>query len=65
VTYARRLIFGGALATVLGLAIAGTSPVVGTADAARIHSQQAAGGVVLLAGWVLLGWGVHRFGRER
>ena len=64
-TSARRLILGGALATILGLAIAGTSPVVGTTDAARIHAQQAAGGVVLLAGWAILAWGLHRFGRER
>jgi hypothetical protein len=65
VTPARRLVFVGALVTVVGLAVAATSPVVGTDDAGRIRSQQLAGGVIVLAGWAALGWGVHRFGRER
>jgi hypothetical protein len=63
-TGARRLLLAGALLTVVGLALAATSPVVGTGDLDRIHAQQSVGGVLLVAGWALLGWGVHRFGRE-
>jgi hypothetical protein len=64
VTGARRLVFAGALVSVVGLAVAATSPIVGTGDLGRIHGQQTAGGVLVVAGWALLGWGVHRFGRE-
>jgi hypothetical protein len=64
VTVARRLLLGGALATAVGLAIAATSPVVGAGDLGRIHAQQSAGGALVVAGWALLAWGVHRFGRE-
>jgi hypothetical protein len=64
VTGARRLVFAGALVTVAGLAVAATSPIVGTGDLGRIHGQQTAGGVLVVAGWALLGWGVHKFGRE-
>jgi hypothetical protein len=63
VSASRRHILAGALLTLVGLGVAATSPVVGTADAGRIHTQQSAGGVLVLAGWALLGWGVHRFGR--
>jgi hypothetical protein len=54
----------GATVTLLGCAIAATAPVVGTGDGERIHAQQGAGGFVVLVGWALLGWGIHRFGRE-
>ena len=64
-TAARRLVFFGALATVVGLTVAATSPIVGTDEAGRIRSQQLAGGVIVLAGWASLGWGVHKLGRER
>ena len=67
-TAARRMVLGGAVATVAGLAIAATSPIAPIASGAspeRIHAQQTAGGVLVVAGWALLGWGVHRFGRER
>jgi len=60
----RRLLVGGALATALGLAVAATAPVVGTASAGRVGAQQTVGGVVVLAGWGLLAWGIHRFGRS-
>jgi hypothetical protein len=62
---ARRLIGAGAFATVLGLAIAGTAPILGTGPDARIRTQQTTGGITVLLGWALLGWGIHRFGRER
>jgi hypothetical protein len=61
---ARRLIGAGAMATALGLAIAGTAPIMGTAGDTRTHTQQTAGGVTVLVGWALLAWGIHRFGRE-
>ena len=60
----RRLLAAGALATVAGITIAATAPVVGTAPGDRVQTQQTAGGVVVLAGWALLAWGIHRLGRE-
>lgn len=59
----RRLLAAGAVATALGIAIAGTAPVVGTEGADRTHGQQMAGGVVVVLGWALLAFGIHRFGR--
>ena len=61
----RRLLAGGAVATLLGVAIAGASPILGTDGASRTHTQQMVGGVVVVAGWALLAWGLHRFGRAR
>lgn len=61
----RRLLGAGAVATVLGIAVAGTAPVVGTDGASRTHGQQIVGGVVVVLGWALLAWGIHRFGRAR
>ena len=61
----RRLLLAGALVTASGLAVAATAPVVGTAPLDHIQPQQEAGGAVVLAGWALLAWGIHRFGRER
>jgi hypothetical protein len=58
-----RLILAGALTTSLGLAVAATAPMFGTAALDRIQRQQTAGGVVVLLGWVTLAWGIHRFGR--
>ena len=55
----------GALVTVSGLAVAATAPIVGTGVAERIESQQRAGGLLVVAGWALLAFGIHRFGRER
>jgi hypothetical protein len=60
----RRLILAGALATGAGLAAAGTAPIVGIGSAARIECQQTAGGVLVLLGWTLLAYGIHRFGRS-
>jgi hypothetical protein len=54
----------GAALTIAGLAVAGTAPVSGTAPATRVEAQQTAGGVAVVAGWVLLAWGTHRFGRD-
>jgi hypothetical protein len=50
--------------TVLGLAIAGTAPIASTAPNDQRSVQETVGGIVLLAGWALLAWGIHRFGRE-
>jgi hypothetical protein len=58
------LIATGAGLTVLGLAVAGMAPVVGTAPLERVHAQQSSGGAVVLLGWLILGLGIHRFGRE-
>ena len=60
---ARRLLVVGALLTAVGIAVAATAPISGTAPAGGIHGQQTAGGLVLLAGWGILAWGIHRFGR--
>jgi len=61
----RRLVAAGAVATVVGIAVAGTAPIFGTGSDDRTQTQQTAGGVVTLAGWALLAWGIHRLGRER
>ncbi|HTQ45645.1 MAG TPA: hypothetical protein VMI75_22960 [Polyangiaceae bacterium] len=58
----RLLSLGGAL-TALGIAIAATAPVLGTAGAERTRTTEFLGGIVLVAGWALLAWGIHRFGR--
>jgi hypothetical protein len=60
----KRLIVIGALVTVVGLAVAATSPIAGTAGSERTGAQQISGGVIVLAGWAVLAWGIHRFGRE-
>lgn len=61
----QRLILAGALVTASGLAVAATAPVVGRAAPERVEAQQSAGGLLVLAGWALLGLGIHRFGRQR
>ncbi len=61
----RRLLAVGAALTVVGLAVAGTAPVLGTGADDRARTQQTAGGVTVLLGWAALGWGIHRFGREK
>jgi hypothetical protein len=61
---ARHWIVLGAVATVAGLAVAGTAPVVGTAAADSVQIQQGLGGAIVLAGWVVLAWGIHRLGRS-
>ncbi|MGH7440750.1 MAG: hypothetical protein ACRENE_34090 [Polyangiaceae bacterium] len=61
----RRVVAAGAVATVLGIAVAGTAPVFGTGADGRAQTQQTMGGIVVLAGWALLAWGIHRLGRER
>jgi hypothetical protein len=60
---ARRLVALGAGAAALGLAVAGTAPVLGTAPDSRVQSQQELGGVLLLLGWLALVIGIHRLGR--
>lgn len=60
----RRLVVVGAVLTLLGSAVAAMAPVVGTVGPERVRVQQTAGGVVLILGWALLAWGIHRLGRE-
>jgi hypothetical protein len=60
----RRLVLAGAFVTATGLAVAATAPIVGVGATDRIRNQQDAGGVTVLAGWALLAWGIHRFGRD-
>jgi uncharacterized membrane protein YidH (DUF202 family) len=62
---ARRLLAFGVILTAIGVAIAATAPVLGTEGSARTRSQQTAGGVVVLVGWAVLAWAIHRFGRTR
>ena len=47
----RRLVFGGAVVTLVGAAIAATAPVIGTTATDRIHAQQTVGGLAVIAGW--------------
>ena len=54
----------GALFTTIGLAVASTTPIVGSGSDAMIHGQPLAGGVLVVFGWVLLAWGIHRMGRQ-
>jgi hypothetical protein len=59
----RRVLALGALLTVVGLALAATTQGVGaSSDGPR--AQQLGGGVIVLIGWAVLGWGVHRVGRS-
>jgi hypothetical protein len=61
----RRLLTAGAGLTALGIAVAGTAPILGTAGSSRTFGQQLVGGVLVLAGWIVLALGIHRFGRDR
>jgi hypothetical protein len=56
----RRCVAMGAGLCVLGLALSGTAPV-GTAGGL---TAQTTGGVLVVAGWALLAWGIHRLGRK-
>jgi hypothetical protein len=61
---ARASIALGASATVIGIFVAGAAPIARTAGADGAMAQQGAGGIVVLLGWALLAWGIHRFGRD-
>ena len=61
----RRQLAAGALATALGIAIAGAAPIMGTDGASHTRTQQLVGGIVVVLGWALLAWGIHGFGRAR
>ena len=61
---ARRMLASGALATALGVAITATAPVLGTPGAERTRPQELVGGLIVLAGWAMLAWGIHSFGRS-
>ena len=60
----RRVLAIGAVLTAVGLAIAGTSQGGPAADSSRGSAEQLVGGLIVLAGWALLAWGIHRLGRE-
>ncbi len=60
----RRTLLAGAIVTGLGVLVAAIAPVLGTAGAERTRPQELAGGVLVVAGWALLAWGIHRFGRS-
>ncbi|HLK38364.1 MAG TPA: hypothetical protein VKU41_16490 [Polyangiaceae bacterium] len=65
---ARRSVALGAALTVLGIALAATTPVEGSGGgggAADGIGRQTLGGVVILVGWALLAWGIHALGRGR
>ena len=62
---ARRSVALGAALTVLGIALAATTPIDGTAAAGGASGRQTAGGIVILVGWALLAWGIHALGRGR
>jgi hypothetical protein len=61
----RRLLAAGTLTTALGIALSATAPVLGTSGSERTRTQELLGGVVLVAGWALLAWAIHRFGRSQ
>jgi hypothetical protein len=61
---ARRMLVSGALATALGVAITATAPVLGTPGAEHTRPQELVGGLIVLAGWAMLAWGIHSFGRS-
>jgi hypothetical protein len=58
------MLVAGALATALGVAITATAPVLGTPGAERTRPQELVGGLIVLAGWAMLAWGIHSFGRS-
>jgi hypothetical protein len=60
----RGWMLAGALLTVVGLGIAAISPIAGRAGSDRTGAQQLCGGLIVVVGWVVLAWGIHRFGRE-
>ena len=65
---ARRSVALGAALTVLGIALAATTPVEGGGAGGGVADgigRQTLGGVVILVGWVLLAWGIHALGRGR
>ncbi len=48
----------------LGLAVAGTAPIAGTPGSGRTEAMQTLGGVLVIVGWAVLAWGIHRLGRS-
>jgi hypothetical protein len=60
---ARQWLAAGASMTVLGIAITGTAPILGTEGSTRTPGQQIVGGVLVVLGWALLAFAIHRFGR--
>jgi hypothetical protein len=62
-SWARLWIALGAAATALGIFLAGATPIGRSSASERSAPQRGAGGVLVLVGWGLLAWGIHRFGR--
>ena len=60
----RHQLAAGAVLSVLGLALAGTAPIPGTPGSGRTEAMQTVGGILVLVGWALLAWGIHRLGRS-
>ena len=60
---ARKLLLIGGVVTAVGLAVAAVAPIPGTAGSEGAAAQQLVGGGIVLVGWAVLAWGVHRFGR--
>jgi hypothetical protein len=59
----RRLLGIGATVTALGVALLATAPVLGTPGAGRTRPEELLGGIIVVVGWAVLAWGIHRFGR--
>jgi hypothetical protein len=59
----RLAVLAGALVTAAGLVVAAMAPVVGTAPVTRVQAQQVVGGGIILVGWAILAWSIHRLGR--
>jgi hypothetical protein len=60
----RHQLAAGAVLSVLGLAVAGTAPIVGTSGSGRTEAMQTLGGVLVIVGWAVLAWAIHRLGRS-
>ena len=59
----RRLLGIGAIATALGLGLAATAPVLGTPGSDRTRPLEFFGGLLVIAGWAVLAWAIHAYGR--
>jgi hypothetical protein len=60
----RHQLAAGAMLCALGLAVAGTAPIAGTPGSGRTEAMQTLGGVLVIVGWAVLAWGIHRLGRS-
>jgi hypothetical protein len=60
----RRTLAAGAALTVVGLVAAATAPPHNPPPSGAGLSQTAVGGAIVLIGWMVLAWGIHRLGRD-